>query len=1089
MIALHITKDTAASFLEASQALQVALAKITHETEFEGRPLHDRVCTAARVACAGTLKLDKHAAHQHHHLSSHPSSPHNTNGSRFLSQFLTEIAAASLTEAETKGATMLFHDSDKASKLRYLFSLLSQTEDKRLHREGARSLFRTILTAIASCGVLQQPTATTTLEQEDDPHRNHPSLNHKNDCIVVEGKPLSVLVSSNSSPERPLKKVKYSHHSSGATSTSYTKTAGHGTRIGAAITGTTEEEEEEADSTTVPCQSPSWDSSLATLRDEDDATLPNVFYPSTATTTTATAVRSSSSATTTISSLRHQKIQEVCSFAADDLMRFAASAAAAEQSSANTVVDFATFGNWYNSSGEAIVPWIELLQHSKWKAPSTGKSALKEKKTSRESTGTAKTADISTSSNDDSSSSPGSLLPEDNDQSRTLVSFDFNGSGSPTPLLINISEDNLKALQALVQRTNLMQCSAADVCQSLVHAGTRRTMSNGKECTVLVREDFIRTVRTSIIPDYCYARLSEEEKKGTLESFTDFFYCFEGGKSPLHEGEVDLKEFAVGFCFFCAGNKSSKLSSGFDLLDSKQRGYLTEDQLLRYLQSYLTMLLGMSLLVPFQRKSGRRRQTFSPEKRKTMRIAIENGAKWTLGHFLRASGQVKNEYTFESFATWYSEGGYNIAPWLELLDLTKVLTLIAADPVSPDPLPPLETMNSNSRLYQTTARRPRGRDRVSSLRRHHLSRSGPQPEVLFTFPLGNRRSLVVLKEDATYVRAVVEQMGLLTMKPDDLWMNLSAAVDKTKSHGASSSQVGLATYINLATFVQCMEEVCPRASRKRSMPGDSIYTTSSTLDELLSNFYQCFDIDQCDSVALDELMGGLTLLCGGKKSHKLAFAFSIFDTRPGVHGPGKKRGVVHSLSGEDLFLFLRSILIVTFSTCRQSLDLADDVVSRCISDTTNMICNDVMRHQWETEHSDRLNFDEFGQWYNDGGFERAPWLELLDLRKWVLSEDLGFPPPPHNHLHHVAPPISTAPSRDLSILPEPSLTSIPPPPPDDALDGNFFDTDAIMPIDSVSIRRKHSNCCCDWMTNLISHLPLVLLDGRNGYDFDAAIDG
>ena len=32
----------------------------------------------------------------------------------------------------------------------------------------------------------------------------------------------------------------------------------------------------------------------------------------------------------------------------------------------------------------------------------------------------------------------------------------------------------------------------------------------------------------------------------------------------------------------------------------------------------------------------------------------------------------------------------------------------------------------------------------------------------------------------------------------------------------------------------------------------------------------------------------------------------------------------------------------------------------------------------------RVTFDEFSLWYNDGGFTSAPWLELLDLRKWPL---------------------------------------------------------------------------------------------------------
>jgi len=35
--------------------------------------------------------------------------------------------------------------------------------------------------------------------------------------------------------------------------------------------------------------------------------------------------------------------------------------------------------------------------------------------------------------------------------------------------------------------------------------------------------------------------------------------------------------------------------------------------------------------------------------------------------------------------------------------------------------------------------------------------------------------------------------------------------------------------------------------------------------------------------------------------------------------------------------------------------------------------------------NDEASFDDFGIWYNSKGFERAPWLELLDLGKWPQS--------------------------------------------------------------------------------------------------------
>jgi hypothetical protein len=32
-----------------------------------------------------------------------------------------------------------------------------------------------------------------------------------------------------------------------------------------------------------------------------------------------------------------------------------------------------------------------------------------------------------------------------------------------------------------------------------------------------------------------------------------------------------------------------------------------------------------------------------------------------------------------------------------------------------------------------------------------------------------------------------------------------------------------------------------------------------------------------------------------------------------------------------------------------------------------------------------VSFDQFANWWLDGGSEVAPWLELLDLTKWVLN--------------------------------------------------------------------------------------------------------
>ena len=32
-----------------------------------------------------------------------------------------------------------------------------------------------------------------------------------------------------------------------------------------------------------------------------------------------------------------------------------------------------------------------------------------------------------------------------------------------------------------------------------------------------------------------------------------------------------------------------------------------------------------------------------------------------------------------------------------------------------------------------------------------------------------------------------------------------------------------------------------------------------------------------------------------------------------------------------------------------------------------------------------INFDDFADWYTKGGYSHIPWLELLDLRKWMFT--------------------------------------------------------------------------------------------------------
>jgi len=235
----------------------------------------------------------------------------------------------------------------------------------------------------------------------------------------------------------------------------------------------------------------------------------------------------------------------------------------------------------------------------------------------------------------------------------------------------------------------------------------------------------------------------------------------------------------------------------------------------------------------------------------------------------------------------------------------------------------------------------------------------------------------------------VEQFGLLPQTPQAVWTKLfghakKSALQPLPMHQGSihKSGEGKSRDLDRKNFVDGVLKTIPaKWKKKKSLP-----PLAPTAQQTLENFFLSFDMNQVDRVAANQLMGGLSLFCGGSKTNKLSFVFNLFDSKVDGLKKKKKSDEIASLCGKDVFYFLRSILIVLFSCCKQSLDLTAGPVGTYIADASNMVTNDIMKYQWRTRKVERINFDEFGQWYNEGGYEVAPWIELLDLDKWAFLD-------------------------------------------------------------------------------------------------------
>jgi len=176
--------------------------------------------------------------------------------------------------------------------------------------------------------------------------------------------------------------------------------------------------------------------------------------------------------------------------------------------------------------------------------------------------------------------------------------------------------------------------------------------------------------------------------------------------------------------------------------------------------------------------------------------------------------------------------------------------------------------------------------------------------------------------------------------------------------------------------------------------GDMSVDTQRALSDLLAFVFSAFDRDDTGKVDAAELACGFTVLCNGKKSDKLEYAFDVLD----VNNQGK-------LARSDVSNYLRSfltvLLCVTTSSHLSSNPAEDSVLlmtgKPCDRDAVTMARAANTGSEWATgqafkgcyagrKEQDCLNFDDFADWYTRKGYSCIPWLELLDLRKWVITE-------------------------------------------------------------------------------------------------------
>ena len=108
------------------------------------------------------------------------------------------------------------------------------------------------------------------------------------------------------------------------------------------------------------------------------------------------------------------------------------------------------------------------------------------------------------------------------------------------------------------------------------------------------------------------------------------------------------------------------------------------------------------------------------------------------------------------------------------------------------------------------------------------------------------------------------------------------------------------------------------------------------------------------------------------------------------------------LSRRGLWKYLRSFLTVLMSISSASANMTEGHIYSAIDSASTWATAQVFGAEQDkglgsnNHNSGGINdvnsgskrsvcFDDFAEWYTQGGYGSIPWLELLDLKKWVLT--------------------------------------------------------------------------------------------------------
>ncbi|KAL4176746.1 hypothetical protein KRP22_001687 [Phytophthora ramorum] len=473
------------------------------------------------------------------------------------------------------------------------------------------------------------------------------------------------------------------------------------------------------------------------------------------------------------------------------------------------------------------------------------------------------------------------------------------------------------SLDVVKQMTNLEKYTADEVFEIFAN----RCSEDG----TLSREAF----------EECFEQLVDEQYKNDEVNLTRLrlilnrlFVIFDED----HNGAVDFCELSSGLSVLCGGSREEKVRAAFSLYDLNQDGFISLDEMVRYLASVFKVLYETS-----------------PGTDEKLGVQPDELATITAEQcFLEADLNTDGKLSFDEFVTWYSKSSGFEAP------AAGVSSILAQQKDG------RQGVNGNTTENRSEGSLPPENNKGS--RSHHSSSPAPESPRKTMWGAGKALNSSVMSTPpvsfpSDKIYGVTGSNGDALLSP-----NSASALNMNSSNMEHVRQLlKLDTYevndvleifaeaapsgeLTFAAFKKCFDQIIRLAG------GHDLPEERQEADTMIRRLFRVFDTDNSNTVDFGELASGLSVLSGSSMDDKVRAAFQLYD----INGDGY-------ITQEEMINYMTSIFKVMYETTdstKTKMGVSPDELARATAEQCFK--------EADLNGDNKLSFEEFKKWCTSG---------------------------------------------------------------------------------------------------------------------------